>query len=147
MADEFQKEPFSPVQSSKIPRYLIVILLFLVVVLLAEAGFYFWTKKKTPEFRVLGEGDKKTLYGKIAKIEDNILTFDGEEKVTVEIADNARFYQAAKDDLKRLKKEEIVKSGKIILAGELSSSNVASYKAEIFVLNLNEEPTLLWKTP
>ena len=144
MADEFQKEPFSPVQSSKIPRYLIVILLFLVVVLLAEAGFYFWTKKKTPEFRVLGEGSRKTLYGKIAKIEGNILTFDSEEKVTVEIADNARFYQQGTEEktLKKLKKEEIIQSGNIIVAGGLRSSDFADYKAEVF--ELTKEPKLLW---
>lgn len=161
----YRRKSFFAAQFSKLPLYFIIISFFLIAVILAEAGYFFWTKKKsslaeiTPEivsdvgeskkgeFQILGDFYKRTLYGKIAKVEGNILSFENEDEVTVEIASNARFYQIKKkEEIKRLEREEIIQLGKIILAGELGSSDVANYKAEIFVLNLNGKPTLLWKT-
>lgn len=86
---------------------------------------------------------KITLYGKIVKVEENIITLENENSVRVEIAENARFYRADPEKgLEQVSKEDF-KPGETTLAGSLSSSNVANYKAEIF--SLTDMPTLLWR--
>lgn len=89
------------------------------------------------------EKQKTTLYGKIVKVEDKILTLENQGKVKVEIAESARFYRITPGiGMEQIPKENF-EHGKTTLAGNLSSSDIADYQAEIFTLT--DKPTLLWR--
>lgn len=91
------------------------------------------------------EENKTTVFGRITKVEENILTLENKGKIKVEIAETARFYRLIpQKGLESTSKEEF-KPDETALAGNLSSSDIADYKAEIFTLS--EQPTLVWGTP
>ena len=93
--------------------------------------------------KVPNEEHKKTLYGKIIKIEGNFLILENKSRAKVEIAENARFYRLVpKNGLEPITKEDF-KPNETVLAGGLSFSEAADYKSEIF--SLTNLPTLLWR--
>jgi len=149
------------------PRYLIFVSFGLLFVIIAAGAMVLLRKASSPpkipsnsplpvnenprieqkDYLLLPKDPKEkyktTIFGKITKLEGRKLTLENQKEVNIEIAENSRFYRLApQKGLERVSEKEL-KPGEAVLAGNLSSSGMADYKADIFVLT--DKPTLIWK--